>query len=67
MQDLQDIAIKDLMQDLVSLAQKISTGQIETVVGSSLAPVTSLSMQFTGPTDLVVHLGGLTGSAISHL
>ena len=36
------------------------------VVGSSLAPVTSLLMPFSGPTDPVVHHGGLTGSAISH-
>ena len=42
-----------------------STGQVETVVGSSLAPVTSLLVPPTGPTDPVLHHGGLTGSAIS--
>ena len=33
----------------------------------SLTPVTSLLMPFTGPTDPVVHLGGLKGSTKSHL
>ena len=41
------------------------TGQVETVVGSSLALVTSLLIPFTGPTDPVVHHGGLTRLAIS--
>ena len=31
--------------------------------GSSLASLTSLLMPFTGATDLVVDLGGLTGYA----
>ena len=35
--------------------------QVETVVGSSLVPLTSLLMLFTGPKDPVVHLNGLTG------
>ena len=36
-----------------------------TVVGSSLASLTYLLMPFAGPTDPVVHLGGLTGSGKS--
>ena len=35
-------------------------GQVETVVGSSLVPLTSLFMPFPGPKDPVVHLNGLT-------
>ena len=42
-----------------------STGQAETVVGNSLALVTSLLVPPTGPTDPVLHHGGLTESAIS--
>ena len=42
-----------------------STGQVETVVDSSLAPVTSLLVPPTGPTDPVMHHDGLTGLAIS--
>ena len=42
-----------------------STGQVETVIGSSLVPVTSLLVPSTGPTDPVLHRGGLTGLAIS--
>ena len=37
------------------------------VLVSSVAPLTSLLMPFTGLTDPVVHLGGLTGSAKSLL
>ena len=41
-----------------------STGyKVETVVGNSLAPLTSLLMPFTGPTDPVMHLGSLIGLA----
>ena len=43
-----------------------STGQVEIVVDSSLAPVISLLMPFTSPTDPVLHHGDLTGLAISH-
>ena len=51
----------------VSDRQTQSTGYVETVIGSSLAPLTSLLMPFTGSIDPVVHLGGLIGSAKSHL
>ena len=34
-------------------------------LGSILAPVTSLLVLPTGPTDPVLHHGGLTGSAMS--
>ena len=44
---------------------KLEAGQVETVVGKSLTPVTSLLVPPTGPTDPVLHHGGLTGSAIS--
>ena len=33
-----------------------------TVIGSSLVPLTSLLIEFTGFADPVVHLSGLTGS-----
>ena len=42
-----------------------STEQVETVVGSGLAPVTSLLVLLTGPTDPVMYHGGFTGSTIS--
>ena len=37
--------------------------RLETVVSSSLVPLTSLLMPFTIPKDTVVHLGGLIGMA----
>ena len=37
------------------------------VVGSSMVPLTSLLMPFTGPKGLVVHLDGLTGLAKGRL
>ena len=40
---------------------------MKTAIGSSLEPFTSLLKPFTGPTNRVVHLGGLTRSAISLL
>ena len=40
-----------------------STGWIKTVIGSSLAPFSSLLMPFTNSTDPVVYLDGLTGLA----
>ena len=53
-----------MLQDTPSI--RTSTAQVEIVVDSSLAPVTSLLMPFTSPTDPVVYHGGLTESAISH-
>ena len=51
--------------DVSSVSDRKGLNPRETVVGSSLALVTSLLMPFTGPTDAVVHHGGLTGLAIS--
>ena len=46
---------------LVSDRNRLNPQDKSRVVGSSLAPFTSLLMPFTGPKNPVVHLSGLTG------
>ena len=60
MQSFIQLQLNILTQAVLELFLQSNT---VTIVGSSLAPLTSLLTPFTGPTDPVVHLGGLTGSA----